>query len=298
MMIKQIFKRSSLSRAETRDLLCHVLKRDPAFLLAHPEYKLTKQQANKLTKLLKLRSSSYPLAYLLQSQPFGGLSFFVDCRVLVPRPETELLVTETINIVARSPAFITVADIGTGSGNIAISLAHHFCHVPHQLHIIATDIDKKMLAVAKKNAKLNAVDRHITFLKGNLLKPVFKHVPHPKQLLIVANLPYLSDELYRANPELAFEPKISLSGGKDGLNCYRELLGQLKKWCSRNSPQPPLNLRRGEGERSLSLLMEISPEQSTTITKLIRRHFPKAKVQIKKDPAGRDRCVVFLVNQA
>ncbi len=304
MTIKQILKQSPLPRAETRDLLCLILKKEPAFILAHPEYRLTSAQAHKLASMVKFRQQGYPLAYLLKSQPFGELSFFVDKRVLIPRPETELLVDEAIRIIAHSTSLITVADVGTGSGNIAITLAHHFRRVPHRLHILATDTSADALAVAKKNAKLCKLDRHLTFLKGNLLAPVFKHLPHPKHLLIVANLPYLSEKLYRANPELAFEPKISLHGGRDGLDLYRELLKQLTNWqaggAATGTPQGRSHSEHLRGEsrdrtRSISLitlLLEISPEQKASIKKLIKSYFPKAKLEIKKDLAGRPRMVL------
>ncbi len=308
MTIKKIFKDSPLPRAETRDLLCHVIKKDPAFLLAHPEYKLTKSQANKLTKLVKLRKLGTPLAYLLKSQPFGGLNFFVDKRVLIPRPETELLIDEAIKLVTRHSLLVTAVDVGTGSGAIAISLAHHFQKTPQHVNIIATDVSSAALTVARKNAKLHKLDRQIKFLKSNLLAPVFKYLPNSGHLIVIANLPYLSEKLYRANPELAFEPKKALLAGKDGLDCYRELLRQLKQWRHSKDVIPsktegsPKNINALTGMRRrsfttllvgfrMTVLLEISPEQSTTIKKLIHHHFPQAKPEIKKDAAKRDRVV-------
>ncbi|MCX5971140.1 MAG: peptide chain release factor N(5)-glutamine methyltransferase [Coprothermobacterota bacterium] len=207
-----------------------------ADLLAHPERPITDEV--KLQRWLEERAHGAPLAYLSHRQDFFGRTFFIDERVLIPRPETELLVEEAILLAQpRWRGDFTIADIGTGSGCIAITLALELPHV----RLWATDLSASALEVARRNAFDYAVESRITFLEGDLLDPL----PGPVDLL-VANLPYVSSAWLAGEPSIAFEPRQALDGGEDGADLLRRLLLLLPSYL------------RSSG----SALLEIGEEQS------------------------------------
>jgi len=176
-----------------------------------------------------------------------------------------------------------IVDVGTGSGCIAISLAYHLPNAK----IFATEISSGALKVAKKNAQRHKVA--ITFLRGNLLEPFIKkfasHLHQNSHVIITANLPYLATRQWqKTQPEIKkYEPRLALDGGPDGLKYHRTLFQQIKLLVT--------------GYRLLvACLLEIDPSQTKHITKLIKHSFPSAKIQIKKDLAGRDRVVIFNIS--
>lgn len=193
-------------------LLSFVLKKPKEFLYTYPEKILTKNQLTRFNQLINRRAKHEPVAYLTQHKEFFGLDFYVDKNVLIPRPLTESLVEQVIKEVGNKK--VVIADIGTGSGCIAIALKKHL----PQATIYATDISAAALLVAKKNARKHRVK--IKFLQGNLLEPL----KNKKIDIIVANLPYLNKN--QIKNELTFEPKIALLGGKKYI---KELLRQAKK---------------------------------------------------------------------
>ena len=205
-------------------LLSFVLKKSKEFLYTYPEKKLTKNQLAKFNQLINRRLKREPVAYLINRKEFYGLDFYVDKNVLIPRPLTESLVEQVIKEVGNKKA--TIADIGTGSGCIAIALKKHL----PQATIYATDISPAALKVAKKNAKKHRVK--IKFLKGDLLKPFLPsrkatrpgRVAFKKIDIIIANLPYLIKN--QIKNELKYEPKTALLGGDKYI---KELLRQVKK---------------------------------------------------------------------
>lgn len=271
---------SYTSKADKELLLSYVLGKSRTYVIAHPEIKLTKNQQRKYHILLKRLKQGEPLAYLLKSQPFYGLDFFVDKHVLIPRPETEWLVERTLDILKRNKKIKTVIDIGTGSGCIIISLAKNISRP--DIKFLATDISKKALSVAKKNAKLHNVN--INFLHGDLLKPMLR--AYGLQLiapvLIVANLPYLTADDYK-NASVGvrkFEPKKALYAGQDGLKYYGEFIKQLKKF----------------GLNKLYCVWEIDPCHSQKLKMLIKKTFPKAKIKIEKDFNEMERYLVGIIN--
>ncbi len=209
---------------EARALLQSVIGLSAAEVYAQPERLLTTEEAKRVEELLKRRLSREPLAYITSTKEFYGLEFYVDRRVLIPRPETELLVETAIAYAANrlSPSCTPyISDIGTGCGAIAISLAKSL----PACKIYATDISSDALEVAQINARYHNVLHCITFLQGNLLEPL----PEPVDI-IVANLPYVSDrELSDLPPEIReFEPEIALKGGVDGLEVIKQLLSQVE----------------------------------------------------------------------
>jgi len=198
-------------------LLSHTLNKPKSFLYTYPEKKLTQAQVRKYKSLISRRAKHEPVAYITGHKEFYGLDFYVNQHTLIPRPETEALVEKII----KNKDIHSIADIGTGSGCIAIALAKN----NPKLNIYAIDISSKALTVARKNAKAHKV-KNITFKQGNLLEPI-KNI---KLDAIVANLPYLSEKVYKKNYQhLKYEPKQALYAGKDGLDYYKKLLKQINK---------------------------------------------------------------------
>ncbi|MFA6973855.1 MAG: peptide chain release factor N(5)-glutamine methyltransferase [Parcubacteria group bacterium] len=287
-------------------LIAHELKKSREFVLAHPEHVLTTNQKLQTTNLIKRRRRGEPLAYILEHKEFFGLDFKVNQHTLVPRPETELLVELALLELPASTRgngrsstrggqttnhklLTSVIDVGTGSGNIIVSLACNMKHGTHnKINLFGTDISSEALKVAKQNAKLHKVDKKIKFLRGDLLDPILKTTNYKlnlayrqagtTNLLILANLPYLSKEIYAATAPTVkkYEPKSALYSAQVGLAHYAKLLKQIKE------------LTTNHQLRTTNFL-EISPEQKLPLTKLIKLSFPQAKIDFFRDLAGRWR---------
>lgn len=263
-------------RLEADLLLSFVLQKPRELLLAHPEFKLTRFQIYKIRSLVRQRIKGKSIALLMGEKEFYGLRFKVNKHVLVPRPETEMMIDEISQLTTRNLQLTTIVDIGTGSGCIVITLAKRIKYGK----FVAIDISKKALKIAKENAKFHNIQSNIKFLQGNLLSPVINELQvmsYELQVLITANLPYLTPEQLTASPTIQYEPKLALSAGKDGLKYYRELFTQLK------------TLKN----KKITVLCEIDPSQSGAITKLIKEKLPKYKFEIKKDLRGLNRLVIL-----
>ncbi|MDZ4229879.1 MAG: HemK/PrmC family methyltransferase, partial [Candidatus Veblenbacteria bacterium] len=191
-------------------------------LLAHLEEPLPLLRGWRFRWLIHRRWSGIPVAYLTHEKEFYGRSFYVNRYVLTPRPETELMIEAALGTIHANGSIATIIDVGTGSGCIAITLA---LELPH-LKVLATDTSAPALAVAKKNATHYGVDTRITFLRGNLIKPLLA-TPYPllSNSLLLANLPYLTTDEIKG--ELTSEPRDALDGSSDGLKYYRLLIEQL-----------------------------------------------------------------------
>src|SRR3990167_5143137 len=221
-------------------LLAHVMHKEKAFLLAHPEYNLTRASEARARNFFRRRRDHEPVAYIIGCKEFYGYDFLVTRDTLIPRPETEQLVELTLDkiksyesgiparpIGGRNQEKIVLIDVGTGSGNIIISIASElkksssqFIIHNSQFTLLATDISEKALAVAKNNAKTHDVDQTITFLHGDLLAPYTEKYSQPDtRLIIVANLPYLSEKIYQAsdNDIKKFKQRSALISDQAGL---------------------------------------------------------------------------------
>jgi release factor glutamine methyltransferase len=215
-----------------------------------------------------------PVSYITGEREFMGMSFHVTPEVLVPRPETELLVEWALGWIGRwdDAGEPRVVDVGTGSGAIAVSIAA-LANPPAT--VIATDISEGALAVAASNAgTLVSPTRRqsIEFRQGSLLQPIVESVD-----LVLANLPYLTPDQVAGNPDLAAEPRLALDGGSDGLDLVRELVADLSR---------VLVPRGGVG-------LEIDPNQATVVTAMLRTLVPDREVHVIRDLAGFDRHVVL-----
>lgn len=262
-------------------LLAHVTSASRPALLAYPERPLTREQAALYADLVARRANREPVAYLTGHREFLGLDFLTDPRALIPRPETELLVeaalTELRVRFERTPdAALIAADIGTGSGAIAVSLA---AHEPRLTRVYATDISPDALALAAENAQWLGVSDRITFLQGDLLSPL----PEPVDLLL-ANLPYVAErDATTLPPDVArFEPQLALYSADDGLAHLRRFFADA-----------PAHLRHGA-----ALVLEFGYDQRDAVTALARQSFPTGVVRIGTDYAGWDRYAIVHTSSA
>lgn len=271
----------NISSLEKELILTHILQKSREYVLMYPEINLNRAQKAKFGKLVKRRMNNEPLAYILGHKEFYGLDFKVNKNILIPRPETEQLVDEVLKL---NPKNTNIIDIGTGSGNIIITLAKY---IKSKNNYFAIDISGKALYIAKQNAKKYNLDKKIKFIHGNLLNPFiqnYKFLPAGRQgkiknSIIVANLPYLSRKIYNSisSDIKNFEPKSALLSGTDGLYHYRKLFSQIKSFRAMCN--------------TLQIYLEFSPEQKIKITRLIKKYFPKAFITFKKDLSGRWRIV-------
>ena len=294
MTFSQVLKSCPLPKNETEILFTFLLSCDREFLLTHPEVNITPAIYKKFTGLVKKRLAGWSVAVLVGYKEFYGLDFFVDENVLVPRPETELIVDEVLGITKKSRNDLMLVDLGTGSGAIIISIASEIkktSPLKYEKTVFrAIDISLPALKVAKKNSVLNKQDKKIKFLKGNLLEPLVNKndfddlLSH--ELIIAANLPYLTPNQVKTSPSIQKEPRLALVAGSDGLKYYRELFKQIKEIKSvlgiDSNPNKPI-----------TILCEIDPSQTKSVKLNIKKYFPLSKIELRKDLAGRDRLVII-----
>jgi release factor glutamine methyltransferase len=252
---------------EAELLLKHALKISRARLYTELERQLTPQEEQNFWKLVERRCSGEPTAYITKSREFYGLDFYVDPRVLIPRPESELLVEAALKLAKdHSPA--TIADIGTGCGAIAVSLA---LELP-QAKIYATDISAPALEVANVNCRRHGVADRIHLLQGDMLEPL----PEPVEL-IVANLPYVKQSELNSH----FEPRLALDGGAEGT----ERIGRLCR-------QADAKLKSGG-----FLLLEIGQGQKEAVTSFLHNPFPEGEIEVTTDLSGIERVISLSTSQ-
>jgi release factor glutamine methyltransferase len=259
------------SYKEAELFLCHAANISRVQLYTVPEQELSEKEILHLEQMTKRRLQHEPTAYIINNWDFYNSNFYIDNRVLIPRPETELLVERTINVIDNLPSIpsqFAIADIGTGSGAIAASVA---LQLPN-IRIYATDISDQALQVAGWNFYCLGLNNRIVTLEGSLLEPLDEKVN-----IIVANLPYVTeDEMMTLAPESKiFEPPVALNGGKDGLEIIRNLLYQAPK------------KMHSDGY----ILLEIGLNQDKILCSLIHKLFPKAVVKISSDLSGINRVI-------
>lgn len=247
-------------------LLAHVLQKTKTWVLAHPETHLNPDQKTQLEALVQRLQAGEPLPYLTGKQAFFGLDFAVSPAVLIPRPETELLVEEALDWLDGHPDATRVLDVGTGSGCIAGSLATR----KPWLSINATDLSAEALKLAEQNAETNHVRDQIMFEQADLMPSVDQSFD-----LVCANLPYIPTNKLEEVNTLGFEPTLALDGGVDGLRLIRRLLELLPSRI--NAPA--------------LILLETEATLGAETLALANQTFPRADVRLLPDLAGRDRLV-------
>jgi release factor glutamine methyltransferase len=271
MSISELLRQIRIDPREAELLLAHVIKKDRSYVKAHAQDKVDAKSAKKFLNLAGRRQKNEPIAYLIGSQPFFGRDFIVNKDTLIPRPETERLV-ELVNQHGAKNS-VSIVDVGTGSGCIAITLA---LEVPHA-RIIASDASNQALKVARQNAK--HFKAKVDFVKDDLLGKKLKTKLKTNNAIFVANLPYLpkSDKKTMMPDVAKYEPAKALFADSDGLSLVIRLLKQIKI----------LNVK-------CSMFFEIDPRQTKKLTIVARQLFPKHKVLIKKDQFGRERFLVVI----
>jgi release factor glutamine methyltransferase len=246
-------------------------------MIAHRERELTPDVAERFEGLVARRASGVPLAYVTGEAGFYGRMFAVDPRVLVPRPETELAVewaVRHLRAIGRETG--RAADVGTGSGAIAVTLAREL----PGLNVFASDTSQPALAVARGNAARNEVFQHVTFLHGDLAAPLLPYAPYD---CVIANLPYVPTGACAPAPDpVSFEPLAARDGGPDGLTLYRRLVPDL----------PALIAPRG------IVLLEAAPVNVRALEELVRAALPQAGIETIRDYAELERFVVAVVPMA
>lgn len=280
-------KRSPEDKISEADVLIgEAIKKDRSFVLAHPEYQPNFFERIKIVRFINRLKRGWPIAYITGHKEFYDLDFIVNNRVLVPRPETETIVSLALERLqsmktGRQPLLI---DIGTGSGCIPVSIAKKF---GQPLKIIAVDISRSALRAAKKNAKRHSVN--IQFFRGDLLKPVNKaniQITNYRSL-ITANLPYLTREWFGSEPSIQKEPRTALiADDTTGLSLYEKLFKQISELQASIAGHLAAD---AEQPVNCELLCEIDPRQSDAARKMAKKFFSGAKIEIKKDLSGLDR---------
>lgn len=258
---------SSTASLDAQLLMADVIEADRAHVIAHPERELTDDQAARFAALTERRSAGEPMAYIFGRRAFYDREMLVSPAVLIPRPETEMLVELAIGAAQTRRTDCVAVDIGTGSGAIAVTFA---AHVP-QATVYAVDLSAAALALARQNAELNQVQ--ITFMAGDLLAPLIERGITVNVLL--ANLPYITSEEVPQLDVSRYEPTLALDGGADGLDLIRRLMQDA-----------PRVLRSGG-----LVLLEIGAEQGPACAALVAAALPQAQVAIIQDYAGLDRIV-------
>jgi release factor glutamine methyltransferase len=249
-------------------LLCEVLGIERAALLAHLDEPLSEAGSAQFEAWLARAAAGEPIAYILGRRGFYDREFAVTPAVLIPRPETELLLEQALDHTARHTVRLAV-DVGTGSGALAVTFA---AHAPGSA-VIAVDLSADALAVARANAERHGMAERIRFMQGDLLTPLIERGLRPD--LIMANLPYIPAGDLPALAVTRYEPRLALDGGEDGLDLVRRLLDQATSVC----PAGAL------------LLLEIGAGQGAAALDAVRAVWPAANAAVLPDYAGHDRIV-------
>ncbi len=256
---------SETARLDAQVLLAHLLAVPRTWVLIHPEARLTSAQQEALREALERLRAGVPLPYVLGEWEFYGRTFEVGPEALIPRPETELLVETALAWLRARPDVHLAADVGTGMGCIAVTLAAE----RPSLRVLAADLSPAALHLARRNARRHNLTPRLDFLCADLLSPLA-----PRSLpLICANLPYVPVDTLRRLPIYGKEPTLALDGGPDGLHLIRRLLAQAET-----------RLARGG-----LLLLEIEASQGESAPRAARKVFPRARVDVLPDLAGHPR---------
>jgi len=259
-------------------LLAHLTGKPRTWLAAHPESPLSDPQLAAVEEAISKLTAGTPLPYILGHWEFFGLDFEITPDVLIPRPETELLVEQAILWLQSRPVTsqtsLRAADVGTGSGCIAVSLASHIS----DLRVLATDLSLPALKVAHHNALRHRVADRVDFVQCNLLPPHPDPLPTESHFdIICANLPYIPTETLERLSIFGHEPALALNGGSDGLDPIRHLLKIAPEWLA------PDGL----------ILVEIEAGQGVAAVSLAYDSFDTATINLRRDLAGRERMVAI-----
>ena len=252
---------------KARMLLQATLKKSREYLMIYDNKEVENIDRDRYIKNVKGLILGEPLQYITGIQEFMKLNFLVTKDVLIPRPDTEILVEEVIR-KAENISNPVILDLCTGSGAIAVSLAKYIKNV----HICAIDISSKALEIAKKNAELNGVKNNIEFIESNL----FDKIKERKFDIIVSNPPYIETETIKTlSKDVQSEPKIALDGGKDGLDFYRKIADSGSKYLNRQG----------------YICLEIGYNQRIAVRQILENKKRYVNINCIKDLCGNDRVI-------
>lgn len=269
-----IFDYTKLNSYPINQILIAILKKDSAFLISHKNKKLTKKQINTINLLYKKYQNNWPLPYLLKYCFFYKLKLKINQNVLIPRPETEVMIDKIREKINDEKT--NILDIGTGSGAIILNLAFIYKNRKN-LKFFASDISKKALNIAKDNAKTHLLAKKVKFFHSNILDNIQLNNDN---LIIAANLPYLKKNELK-HPSLKKEPKLALDGKNDGLFYYNKLLNDIKRFSK---------------IKKIIIFLEINPEQNSKIRKIIKEKIKEAKIKTHRDLRRKIRFIEIKIN--
>jgi release factor glutamine methyltransferase len=270
----------SNARLDAEVLLRFILGKDRAWLLTHADEPLDEDQRNLFEKAVDRRAKREPLQYIIGRQEFWGLDFIVGPDVLIPRPETELVVETALKITehgsrsTESNTPFTIVDLCTGSGCIAVSLAHEI----RNARFFALDSSGKALAIARENARKHGVSERIRFLAGDLFQPLEELDVRGQVDIVTANPPYIrSGDLRGLQPEVRdFEPEVALIAGPGGKELHQEIIDRAPAFLKRHG----------------ALIMEMGEGQAEGLIEIMNENGKYTAPEILKDLAGMDRVIV------
>ncbi len=282
MIVSQLQKQSDSARLDAQVLVAHILEKSRAWVLAHPEIEISQTHEQALRDSLSRLSAGEPLPYVIGHWEFYGLDFELSHGTLIPRPETELIVEHALDWLRLHPGQRRVADIGTGSGCIAITLAVHNA----DLSVQASDLSLAALEIAQANAVKHNVEDQIQFFCADLLDFRWENTgsqlagsltpPDDQSIdLITANLPYIPSDRLQSLAVARHEPQAALDGGADGLDIIHRLLHQA-----------PRALAPGG-----LMLVEVDASHADVARGLAQAAFPQGQVKLVADLAGLGKLV-------
>lgn len=260
-------------------LLCHVLNKDRLYLFVNGNEILDLEKLSTFNELVNMRLEGTPISYIIHKQEFMGLDFYVEEGVLIPRPDTEILVEEVIKWAKNHKDDLYIADLGTGSGAITVSLAKY---IPNAF-LYSVDISQKALSIGKKNGELHGVSERITFLEGDLLKPLKEHDLYDKLDILVSNPPYIPrEDIDELQVEVSkYEPRLALDGGLDGLDFYRRII------------DGGYHFVKNGGQ----IALEVGHDQGESVKRRMEQNGFYENIEKVKDLAGIERVVTATVNK-
>ncbi len=274
-IISRLSAVSETAVLDAQVLLAHILDKPRTWIVAHPEAEIPPEAQQPLKAAVQRLADGEPLPYILGFWEFYARRFEITPQVLIPRPETELLVEHALCWLRQFPLRRWAADVGTGSGCIAVSLAAEIW----DLQIVATDISLPALRVARSNAIRHGVHERVHLLQCDLLPLPPPGFAYRRFDLICANLPYIPSFLLSELKVARYEPHLALNGGANGLSVIQRLLGLAPAWLAPGG----------------MLLLEIEASQGPAVLSLAYDLFESARIRLYKDHAGKDRLLEVVV---
>lgn len=254
-----------------KELLCFLLQVDKVYLITHSNEEMDKEVYIKVVQNTKKIVGGKPIQYITNNQEFMKMNFYVDENVLIPQPDTEILVYEVLKICKEYSNGVNILDLCTGSGAIAVSLDRILRENCVDAKICASDISKQALKIARKNSENN--NANVKIIESDLLE----NIEYKKFDIIVSNPPYIrTDEIKNLSKQVKEEPYIALNGGIDGLHFYRKIIKEAKGYIKNNG----------------YLCLEIGYNQMESVLGIFKENKEYKNLKQIKDWSGNDRCII------